>query len=165
MEKDVKPVNDAPKEEVVQEAPVETVQEKPVANPRSTYKPTVKLQKRTAGTNSLTLPFPVDQHGALRQLKKGGIASARRIKGDKKRLKNFLESLEILAEYAKNLTKDEIAARKIAKEKHVNASARIAQRQKQAAELKAQEYEKAATRVRNSAGLGKQPEPKDEGEK
>lgn len=109
--------------------------------------------ERKVGTNPLALPFPSDPQGALSALKKGGITAARRVNGDKAKLKRLIETLEIISEHAKARYVKDVKARETAKVNHVSAKARIAEKQRREAEAKAKEYEAAAARVRAVAGI------------
>lgn len=105
------------------------------------------------GTNALALPWPTDPQGALGKLKTGGVHAVGRIGTNKAKLARFLETLKILEAFAKEkFVKDTNAARKAVAD-NVSAKARIAERQKRAAEAKAAEYWAAAERVLKEAGV------------
>lgn len=112
---------------------------------------TDKPEALKVGTNSLKLPFPNAPQGNLSALKSGGVKSAQRIKGDKARLKNFIQSLRILEAFAKETYVKDVAARNKAKENSIAARARVTQKRIVSTEAKAVEYEKAAKRLRDQA--------------
>lgn len=118
-----------------------------------TEAPEAEVEEPEVGTNPLTLPWPQDPEGALSALKKGGVHAAKRVNGKPERLENFMAVLRILAKHAHARFEMDTAARQKAKVNHVSARARVAERQKIAAEEKAREYEKAAKRVRENAGI------------
>ena len=122
-----------------------------------------KEPKKTVGTNSLQLPFPQDPQGALMDVKKGGIASAGRINGDRVKLDKFLETLRVLQQYSIECFKRDVEARKVTKENAVSASLRIAKRQRDAANARAQELENMAKELRAKAGINDEPEDKTAG--
>lgn len=108
---------------------------------------------RKVGTNPLALPWPQDAAGKLTALKKGGLTAARRVNGDKAALVKLLKTLEILADHAKARYVMDVEARGKAKENHLSARVRNTTARAEAAERKAVEYEKAAKRTRNNAGI------------
>lgn len=105
------------------------------------------------GTNPLTIPWPSDQQGALSELKRGGVTAARRVGGDKEKLRKLMATLRLIADHAKARYVKDAAARKDARVNAVSARARVAEKQARAAEAKAQEYEAAAASVRKNAGV------------
>lgn len=111
-----------------------------------------KEEKLVVGTNALVLPWPRDPQGYLKTVK-AATAAAKRIKGDKERLKDFLKALEILEAFAKETFVRDVNARKVAKTNAISAKARVAEKQRRMAEAKAKEYEVAAARVRKEAGI------------
>lgn len=60
-----------------------------------------KKEVEKVGTNPLKLPFPNDPQGFLLDLKKGGVRAVQRTKGNQDRLDKFMDTLRILAAYAK----------------------------------------------------------------
>ncbi|WFG40848.1 hypothetical protein ParaKuw1_00015 [Paracoccus phage ParKuw1] len=104
------------------------------------------------GTNALALPWPRDPQGFLKTVK-AATAGAKRVNGDKERLKAYLKALDILAAFAKETYVRDVDARNKAKTNAISAKARIAEQQRKAAEAKAAEFEAAAARVRAQAGI------------
>lgn len=106
-----------------------------------------------AGANALTIPWPQDPQGALKDLKRGGIAAAARIKGDKDKLNRYLKALKLLAQHAKALHDRDSDSRKTARDNAAAAEQRIAERLARQAEARAKQHEAAAERVRREAGI------------
>ena len=117
------------------------------------HKSSVTAVEKKIGTNALTLPWPADPQGALSDLKRGGIKAAKRVNGDKVRMKKLMETCEIIMEHAMARYVMDVKARKDAKENAAGARARIADNRARAAEAKAVEYEAAAARLRKEAGI------------
>lgn len=117
------------------------------------HKSSVPAVEKKIGTNALTLPWPADPQGALAELKRGGIKAAKRVNGDKVRMKKLMETCEIIIEHAKARYVVDVKARREAKENAAGARARIADNRAKAAEAKAEEYEAAAARLRKEAGI------------
>ena len=114
------------------------------------------VQKRDlqeAGANSLTIPWPQDPQGALRELKRGGIAAAARIKGDKDKLKRFQKSLRLLAQHAQALYDRDVETRDTARTNAVNAQQRVQERLHRQAVERAKAHQRAAQRVLRDAGI------------
>lgn len=111
------------------------------------------------GTNPLTIPWPQDQHGALASLKKGGIEAAKRVNGDKEKLKRLLTALKLIEAHAKAKYKADAEARQAAKENSISAYARVQEKLARQAEAKAAQFEAAAADIREKAGIA----PKQEG--
>lgn len=110
------------------------------------------VNKLVVGTNSLQLPWPKDPQGYLKTVK-AAVAAAKRVKGDKERLKDFLKALAILEAFAKEVYVKDVEARKESRTNAVSAKARINEKLRRQAEAKAKEYEVAAARVRAEAGI------------
>lgn len=123
----------------------------PKAAPQAKAKPK-PVKKLVVGTNSLQLPWPKDPHGYLKTVK-AAVAAAKRVKGDKERMKDFLKALAILEAFAKEVYVKDVEARKEARTNAVSAKARINEKLRRQAEAKAKEYEVAAARVRSEAGI------------
>lgn len=123
----------------------------PKAAPKAEAKPE-PVEKLVVGTNSLQLPWPKDPQGYLKTVK-AAVAAAKRVKGDKERLKDFLKALAILEAFAKEVYVKDVEARKEARTNAVSAKARINEKLRRQAEAKAKEYEVAAARVRAEAGI------------
>lgn len=121
------------------------------AAPKAKAKPE-PVEKLVVGTNSLQLPWPKDPQGYLKTVK-AAVAAAKRVKGDKERLKDFLKALSILEAFAKEVYVKDVEARKEARTNAVSAKARINEKLRRQAEAKAKEYEVAAARVRADAGI------------
>lgn len=122
---------------------------------------TDKVQAPVVGTNALTIPWPNDPQGALSELKRGGVTAARRVNGDKEKLRKLLESLKLIEAHAKARYVKDAGSRKEARVNAVSARARVAEKNRRAAEAKAAEYEAAAARVRKAHGV--EPVNKQEG--
>ena len=105
------------------------------------------------GTNALKLPFPVDPNGAMAALRVGGLKAVNRIKGDPAKLEAFKRVLQVLLKYANEKTVVEADKRKAAKENAISASARVKQRQVEAAQARIAELEKQAKHVAKVYGL------------
>lgn len=111
------------------------------------------------GTNALRIPWPSDPYGLLSALKRGGVAAAKRVNGDREKLAKLLETLELIEAHAKARFKKDVAARKAARANAVAARARVAERRARQAEAVAREYEAAAARVRKEAGVKPKTKP------
>lgn len=109
-------------------------------------------EKLVVGTNSLALPWPSDPQGYLKTVK-AAVAAAKRVNGDKERLKDFLKALAVLEAFAKEVYVRDAEARKEAQVNAISAKARIEEKLRKQAEAKAEEYEAAAARVRAEAGI------------
>lgn len=117
------------------------------------HKSSVPLPAKEIGTNSMQLPFPKDPHGLNAGLRRGGIKAAAAVKGDKRKLKALLYTLKVLEGHAKAKYLKDVKARKVAKDNYVAAHTRAAETRRRQAEAKAAEFENAAKRVRESAGI------------
>ena len=111
------------------------------------------------GTNPLAIPWPQDQQGMLVSLKKGGVEAAKRVNGDKERLKRLLEALKLIEAHAKAKYKADAGARQAAKVNAISAHARVQEKLARQAEAKAAQFEAAAADIRTKAGIA----PKQEG--
>lgn len=120
--------------------------------------------EKVVGTNPLTLPWPQDPQGALSALKAGGLVAARRVNGDKAKYDKLIETLKIIAGHANARFEMDTKARETAKLNHVSAKLRTVESQRVAAEAKAKEYEAAALRVRERAGVLPAETPEDAAE-
>lgn len=105
------------------------------------------------GTNPLSIPWPQDQQGMLVSLKKGGIEAARRVNGDKEKLKRLLTALRLIEEHAKEKYKADAEARKAAKVNAISARARVQEKLARQAEARAAQFEAAAAEIRSKAGI------------
>lgn len=139
------------------QTPAASTEEKPTKEARGPHASTVPAAiaepaTEGVGTNSLALPWPKDPQGYLKTVK-AAVTSAKRIKGDKERMKDFLKALKVLEAYAKEVYVKDVEARKDARTNAVSAKARINEKLRRQAEAKAKEYEVAAARVRAEAGI------------
>ena len=89
----------------------------------------------------------------LLSLKKGGIEAARRVNGDKERLKRLLIALKLIEEHAKAKYKADAEARQAAKVNAISARARVQEKLARQAEAKAAKFEAAAADIRSKAGI------------
>lgn len=110
------------------------------------------------GTNPLSIPWPQDQQGMLVSLKKGGIEAARRVNGDKEKLKRLLIALKLIEEHAKSKYKADAEARQAAKVNAISARARVQEKLARQAEAKAAKFEAAAADIRAKAGISQKQE-------
>lgn len=111
------------------------------------------------GTNFTSIPWPQDPQGALKDIKAGGVAAVRRIKGDPQRMENFNATLRLLAAHAKAVFERDTADREQRVENAVNAHQRVKEKLARQAEARAQAHEDAARRVREAAGIEAPEEP------
>lgn len=111
------------------------------------------------GANPLSIPWPQDQQGMLSSLKKGGIEAAKRVNGDKEKLKRLLTALKLIEAHAKSKYKVDAEARQAAKVNAISARARVQEKLARQAEAKAAQFEEAAADIRSKAGIA----PKQEG--
>lgn len=105
------------------------------------------------GTNPLAIPWPQDQQGMLGSLKKGGIEAAKRVNGDKEKLKRLLTALKLIEAHAKAKYKADAEARQAAKVNAISARARVQEKLARQAEAKAAQFEAAAADIRSKAGI------------
>ena len=105
------------------------------------------------GTNPLTIPWPQDQQGMLGSLKKGGIEAAKRVNGDKDKLKRLLTALTLIEAHAKAKFVADAKAREAAKVSAISARARVQEKLARQAEAKAAQFEAAAADIRTKAGI------------
>lgn len=127
-----------------------TVEKAPVEN---------KEPQVAVGANPLSIPWPQDQQGMLSSLKKGGIEAAKRVNGDKEKLKRLLTALKLIEAHAKSKYKVDSEARQSAKVNAISARARVQEKLARQAEAKAAKFEAAAADIRSKAGIA----PKQEG--
>lgn len=120
---------------------------------KATKEAVEKRDLQEAGANPLTIPWPQDPQGALRELKRGGTAAASRIKGDKGKLKRFQQSLRLLAQHAKALYDRDTESRDAARTNAVNAHQRVQERLHRQAVERAKAHQRAAQRVLRDAGI------------
>ena len=112
-----------------------------------------KRELQEVGANPLNIPWPQDPQGALRELKRGGVAAASRIKGDKDKLKRFQKSLRLLAQHAQALYDRDAGIRDTARTNAVNAQQRVQERLHRQAVERAKAHQRAAQRVLRDAGI------------
>ena len=134
----------------VKEEDGKAVEQAPVEN---------KEPKVVVGTNPLSIQWPQDQQGMLASLKKGGIEAARRVNGDKEKLKRLLTALKLIEAHAKAKYIADAAARQAAKVNAISARARGQDKLARQAEAKAAKLEAEAADIRSKAGIA----PKQEG--
>ena len=126
---------------------------KSTASKGATGKKPAAVKAPAVSTNALAIPWPVDPHGMLSDLKRGAIKAAKRVQGNQERLEKLLDALKLIEGHARARFEQDVAAREAARAEAVSARARAAEKQAQAAEAKAQEFEAAAARVRKAAGI------------
>lgn len=84
---------------------------------------------RKVGTNSSKLPFPQDRGGITQELRRGGVRAIGRIAGNEDALETVLQTLEVLADYARERCeeqKQELANRRARIQERADIEAKVA---------------------------------------
>lgn len=102
------------------------------------------------GPNSLNLPWPQDPMGAMTALRKGGIEAARRVNGDRARMKTLLDTLKVIEAHARAKFLVDTQTRRKAREDAANAGVRFQAARAKQAEARAEALEKQAAELRGA---------------